>query len=294
MNRRFVLGILLTGLAVETEAQTTRIKLATWAPRGSSYHQMLLAMGEKWRQAPEGGVGLVVYPDGTMGGEPDIVRKMRVGQLQAGLLTVTGLSEIDPSVSALQNMPMMFRSLEEVDHVRKGLQPELEKRLAEKGFLMLAWGDLGWVRIFSKEPVVRPKDLERMKLFVTAGDNAAVELLKAMGYQPVPLEWSDILPGLQTGMIDPSVSTMTAVTRCCASSSQVESLAESRPPRSAATASRCSSEESFPWSDLANRSDCAEPSAAQARSDAAPKAATFPQKVSILPPNLCLYRIRRP
>jgi TRAP-type C4-dicarboxylate transport system substrate-binding protein len=202
MHLGFVLAILLTALALGAEAQTTRIKLATWAPRGSSYHQMLLAMGEKWRQAPEGGVALVVYPDGTMGGEADIVRKMNVGQLQAGLLTVVGLAEIDDSVNALQNMPMMFRSLDEVDHVRKKLQPELEKRLAAKGYRMLAWGDLGWVRVFSKEPVTLPADLARMKLFVTAGDVNGVDLLKAMGYQPVPLEWSDILPGLRTGMIE--------------------------------------------------------------------------------------------
>jgi TRAP-type C4-dicarboxylate transport system substrate-binding protein len=202
MKRNLALGILLTGLAIEAGAQATRIKLATWAPRGSSYHQMLLAMGETWKGAPEGGVALVVYPDGTMGGEADIVRKMHVGQLQAGLLTAVGLSDIDPSVNALQNMPMMFRSLDEVDHVRKTLQPELEKRLAEKGFLMLAWGDLGWVRIFSKEPVIVPADLARMKLFVTGGDVHGVDLWKAMGYQPVPLEWSDILPGLRTGMIE--------------------------------------------------------------------------------------------
>jgi TRAP-type C4-dicarboxylate transport system substrate-binding protein len=201
MKTRLFPALLLILSAIPAGAET-RVKLATWAPRGSSYHQMLLAMGEKWRQAPGGGASLAVYPDGTMGSEADIVRKMRVGQLQAGLLTVVGLSEIDPSVSALQNLPLMFRSLDEVDHVRKSLAPELEKRLLEKGFVMLAWSDLGWVRIFSTEPVVSPQDLARLKLFVTASDSNQVEILKAMGYHPVPLEWNDILPGLQTGLIE--------------------------------------------------------------------------------------------
>ena len=203
MNRWLLAGLLVFGGASPGIAQPpTRVKLATWAPRGSSYHQMLLAMGEKWRQAPGGGVTLAVYPDGTMGSEADIVRKMRVGQLQAGLLTVVGLTEIDTSVSALQDMPLMFRSLEEVDRVRQSLAPDLERRLQEKGFLMLGWGDLGWVRVFSKQPVVDPSDLAKQKLFVTASDANQVEILKAMGYQPVPLEWSDILPGLQTGLIE--------------------------------------------------------------------------------------------
>ncbi len=89
-----------------------RIKLATLIPRGTPPYEVLLEMREKWRQAPEGGVEVIVYPDGTMGGEADMVRRMRVGQIQAAMLSVTGLSEIDKSVNALQNMPMMFRSLD--------------------------------------------------------------------------------------------------------------------------------------------------------------------------------------
>ncbi len=179
-----------------------RIKLGTLAPRGSSYHQILQAMGEKWRQTPGGGVALTIYPDGTQGGEADMVRRMRIGSLQAGMLTATGLSEIDDSVSALQDMPMVFRSLDELDHVREKLRPMLEKRLFDKGFVALFWGDAGWVRFFSKTPVIRPADLKKAKLFVWAGDNHQVELMKSSGHQPIPLEPADILPSLQTGLIN--------------------------------------------------------------------------------------------
>src|SRR2546422_206740 len=108
-----------------------KVRLGTLVPKGSSYFKHLQAMGEKWRQAPGGGVSLTIYPDGTMGGEADMVRRMRLGQLQAAMLTVVGLSGIDDSVSALQNMPMMFHSLDEVDYVREKLRPVLEKRLLE-------------------------------------------------------------------------------------------------------------------------------------------------------------------
>src|SRR5882724_5253342 len=91
-----------------------RIRMATLAPKGSPPHQALLAMGEKWRQAPGGGAALTVYTDGSMGDEPDMVRRIRVGQLHAGTLTVQGLSEIDDAVTALQNIPMMFRSFDEI------------------------------------------------------------------------------------------------------------------------------------------------------------------------------------
>jgi TRAP-type C4-dicarboxylate transport system substrate-binding protein len=184
-----------------------RVRMATLAPKGSSYHQILLAMAEKWRQAPGGGVTLTIFTDGSMGGEADMVRRMRVGQIQASMLTVVGLSEIDQSVSALQNMPMMFRSLEEVDFVRQKLAPTLEKRLLDKGFVVLCWGDSGWVRFFSKEPVVYPSDLKKMKVFAWSGDTHQLDIMKAGGYQPIPLETNDILPSLQTGLIHAVPST---------------------------------------------------------------------------------------
>lgn len=181
--------------------ETVRVRLATLAPRGSSFHQLLLAMGERWREVSNGRVSLTVYPDGTMGGEADTVRRMRIGQLQAGMLTAVGLSEIDASVTALGTTPLVFRTLDELDHVREKLSPVLEERLRARGFVVLFWGDAGWVRFFSKEPVSRPSDLKRLSLFVWAGDVEMVDILKGAGYQPVPLEPNDILPGLQTGLI---------------------------------------------------------------------------------------------
>ena len=136
--REIVLLMLLSmatdGFAKKMYAQAAvRVRLGTLAPKGSSYHQILLSMAEKWRQAPGGGVSLTIFSDGSMGGEADMVRRMRVGQIQSGLLTVVGLSAIDPSVSALQDMPMMFHSLDEVDYVRQKLSPTIEKKVIGKG-----------------------------------------------------------------------------------------------------------------------------------------------------------------
>jgi TRAP-type C4-dicarboxylate transport system substrate-binding protein len=197
--------LLTLGLTSAAAAQT-RIRLATIVPSGTSYHHSLQAMGAKWKQASGGTLSLTIYADGTMGSEPETVRRMRVGQLQAAVLTVTGLSEIDPSVSALQKMPLVFHSLDEEEYVRAKLAPDLERRLAEKGFIVLFWADAGWTRFFSKEPANLPQDFRKMKILVSAGDNDQSELIKAAGYNPVLLEWSDALTGLQTGMIDALVT----------------------------------------------------------------------------------------
>jgi TRAP-type C4-dicarboxylate transport system substrate-binding protein len=179
-----------------------RLRLGTLAPKGSSYYKELAAMGEKWRLASNGGVLLTIYPDGTMGGEADMVQRMRLGQLQAGLLTAQGLADIEPAVSGLQLMPMTFRTLNEVDDIVQKLQPMLEKRLEARGFVALFWSDTGWVRFFSKDPVIGPDDLRKTKLFVTAGSPAQVDLYRSVRLNPVPLETVDILPSLQTGLIN--------------------------------------------------------------------------------------------
>jgi TRAP-type C4-dicarboxylate transport system substrate-binding protein len=197
----FVLALAWLAFGSRLYAQT-RVRLATLAPRGTVYHQALQAMAEKWRSAPHGGVSLTIYTDGTMGTEPEMIRRMRVGQIQAALVTAIGLNEIEHSVNALQSMPMVFRSPDEFAYVREQLRPELEKRFADKGFVVLAWGDTGFVHFFSKRPALHPDDFKSMKVFSTASDNDQIELMKSAGYRPVPLEWSDVLTGLQTGLID--------------------------------------------------------------------------------------------
>jgi TRAP-type C4-dicarboxylate transport system substrate-binding protein len=206
------LGSRITGTAVTVAAivlfagtalaQALRINLGTLAPRGSSYHQSLQAMAEKWRLAPGGGVRLVIYPDGTQGGEADMVRLMRLGSLQAGLLTGVGLSEIEEGVSGLQNFPLVFKNFAEFDYVQEHLRPLMDERMREKGFVMLFWADAGWVKYFFKERTLTPEDLRKRKVFAWAGDTAQVDIMKDLGYNPVPLETADILTNLQTGLIN--------------------------------------------------------------------------------------------
>lgn len=201
-SRFLACGLALSlGLLQAGAAAPVKVKLGTLAPKGSSSFKSLQEMGAKWQTAPGGGAAITIYADGTMGGEADMVRRMRVGQLQAGLLSVVGLSEIEPAVAGLQQMPMVFRDLAEVDYVGEKLRPMLNKRLEEKGFVVLFWADAGWIRFFSKDPVTRPDDLKKAKLFVWAGSAVAVDIYKEAGFNPVALETADIIPGLQSGLI---------------------------------------------------------------------------------------------
>jgi TRAP-type C4-dicarboxylate transport system substrate-binding protein len=195
-------ALLIVASSAMPAEQAVTLKIATVAPKGSIYHRVLQDMGEKWRVAEGNGSRVIVYTDSAQGAEADTVRRMRVGQLSASMLSIVGLSEIDPSVSALQKIPLMFRSWEEVDYVREKLRPDLEQRLRAKGFVVLFWGEGGWVQFFSKSPLATPEQFRASRIFAWAGDNPQVELMKSLGYRPVVLELTDILPSLQTGMID--------------------------------------------------------------------------------------------
>lgn len=183
-------------------AADVTLKVATVAPKGSVYHRVLQDMGEKWRAAEGPNARFIVYTDSAQGPEAETVRRMRIGQLSASMVSIVGLSEIDESVSALQKIPLMFRTWEEVDYVRERLRPDLEARLRAKGFVVLFWGEGGFVQFFSKSPYTMPAQYKASRIFAWAGDNPQVELMKSLGYRPVVLELTDILPSLQTGMID--------------------------------------------------------------------------------------------
>ena len=200
--------LLLCGLmGASALASDKPLRIGTLAPKNSLYHRQLLEIGEAWRQAQGGNAKYVVFPDGSQGGEAELARRMRIGQLQGALLSIVGLSEIEPSINALQSIPLLFKTWEEVDYVREKMRASMEKKFLDKGFVVLAWGDAGWVRFFSKDALMRPDDFKKMKFFSFAGESEQQEIMKSLGFTPVPLETTDILPSIQTGMINVVPST---------------------------------------------------------------------------------------
>lgn len=182
-------------------AETIVIKLATVAPAGSTWHQYLQELDTEWNNASDGRIRLKIYA-GTLGDEDDLVRRIRIGQIDAATISTAGLSVIDDAGQALA-IPLAFRSYDELDYVLERMAPVLEQALLEKGMVVLNWGDAGWVHFFTRAPVRRPADLKQEKLFVwDTGDASAKERLwKREGFHPVPLSTVDIIPALQTGMV---------------------------------------------------------------------------------------------
>lgn len=208
---RLLLNLSLVGITLLATgpglAADKQLRIGTLVPKNSLYHRQLLELGEVWRDTQGVKAKYQVFTDGSQGGEAELARRMRIGQLQGALLSVVGLRDIEPSIAALQNLPMLFKTWDEVDYVREKMRPAMEKKFLDKGFVVLAWGDAGWVRFFSKEAAFRPEDFKRMKFFAWGAEADQQSLMKSLGYTPVPLETTDILPAIQTGMINVVPST---------------------------------------------------------------------------------------
>ena len=197
--RRLLLAMLASLLIpVCAQAQVAQLRIASVVPKNSLYHQSILELGESWRTAQGAGARFTVFTDGSQGGEAEIVRRMRIGQLQGALISVVGLRDIEPSIAALQNLPLLFRSWEEIDYVRDKMRIGMEKRFLDKGFVVIGWGDAGWVRFFSKEAAFSPSDFKSRKFFAWGSEPEQQAIMKSLGYTPVPLETGDALAAIQT------------------------------------------------------------------------------------------------
>ncbi|UCD37668.1 MAG: TRAP transporter substrate-binding protein DctP [Fidelibacterota bacterium] len=186
--------------------QVVNIKMASLAPEGSAWHQVLQDIAQDWREISDNTVRLQIYAGGVLGDESDMVRKMRLNQVQAAALTAEGLSYIDKGIYGL-SLPLLVDNYVELDWLRSQVEPELRRRYMEKGIIVLAWADVGWVYWFTREPVRTPDDLRQLRLFTWAGDPHSPRLWKTAGFHAVSLSAVDVLPGLQTGLIDAVDST---------------------------------------------------------------------------------------
>ena len=181
--------------------RANKVKLGTIAPKNSIYHEVLMRMRQSWREISAGAVDLTIYPGGVAGDEVTMLRKMRAGQMQAALISGSGMSFLDEGISALQ-VPLMFESVEEFDYVRGKMAPSLELRLKAKGFTVLAWGDAGWAYFFAVREFRTPAELRAMKLYTSKGDDEMLRLFSEFGFRAVPLDLTELQANLETGLVE--------------------------------------------------------------------------------------------
>jgi len=196
---RLLLGAVLA--AVAATANAVDIKIATVAPDGSRWMQQMRAGADEVSMRTGGRVVIKFYPGGVMGNDAQVLRKIRVGQLQGGAFTAGGLAERYPGLN-LYGIPLVFRSLDEIDVVRKQFDAEMAAGLERSGFVSFGFIEGGFANLLSNEPIKSVEDMRRKKVWVPEGDQISFLAMETMGLSPSALPVTDVLTGLQTGLID--------------------------------------------------------------------------------------------
>lgn len=193
--------LLILGVAQHAAAET--IKLATLAPKGSSWMNSFTAMEKELTTKTDGAIKIRFYPNGVQGDELDVIRKMRAGLLHAGAMTATGLGEIHKEVLILQ-LPRMFKTYEELDYVRDALREEFDRAFADNGYILLGWGDIGYYYMFSNQPIDTLETLRspNVKMWARSSDRIGLEFTKQADVANVPKEVSQVLSALHSGQVN--------------------------------------------------------------------------------------------
>ncbi|MHB1092387.1 TRAP transporter substrate-binding protein [Thiobacillus sp.] len=208
--RRNLFGVLfvvaLLGTAAAHAADTYVLKFATLAPQGSTWMKAFDAWGKELATKSQGRLVVKFYPGGISGDEPDMLKKIRFGQLQGAALSGHGIGEIFPPARILET-PFLFHNHAEIDAVRAVIQPVIEAGFRNNQYVLVAWMEVGNIHFFSTRPLTSLDELAQRRIWQWQGDRFIDAFFEANGWSPVALPITEVYTGLSTGLIDTMVST---------------------------------------------------------------------------------------
>lgn len=176
-------------------------KVASLAPEGSIWTSRFRDFTREVGDKSQGEIGFKIYAGGVMGDDRAMYRKLRVGQLNGGGFTMTGISDVVPDFRVM-GIPFFFNSYEEVDLLRKELFPRLQREFDKKNLVLLALSEVGFIYTMSQEPITTLNGLKKSKAWAPENDPISKVLLESVGLTPIPLAIPDVLTSLQTGLIN--------------------------------------------------------------------------------------------
>jgi TRAP-type C4-dicarboxylate transport system substrate-binding protein len=185
----------------KSAAKSVLIKIATLAPEGSAWMQTFNELKSEILDKTDKTVRFRIYPGGVLGDEKDMLRKLHIGQIHGALLTSSGLSSLFGEIDVLQ-VPFMFQTYEEVDHVMAKMDTFFRKGFADNGHVLVGWSEAGFVRLMSTRPVIDLNDLKKMKVWTWEDAPMPKAIFDEAKVAAIPLTVPDVLVGLQTGLVD--------------------------------------------------------------------------------------------
>jgi TRAP-type C4-dicarboxylate transport system substrate-binding protein len=176
------------------------IKLASPLPQNSDWGNILDQIATDWLRVTNGNVILNVTHNLQVN-ESMLMQWLRQDRYQAVVITSEAFYTIAPEVMAL-SIPFLIRNDAEFDAVLQEVRPSLDAKIEERGYRVMAWAKGGWVKIFSRTPILTPDDLKKSRLAVNPSNAKLIDAFKSMGFQVVGASMNDVTPFLQGNKID--------------------------------------------------------------------------------------------
>ena len=178
-----------------------QIKIATLAPQNSEWAEKFQKGSIEIQERTENRVKLKFYWGGAQGNAKKILQKIKIRQLHGGTFSPTDFQELYPDLN-IYGLPFLFKDFDEVDYVRDRVDNQLEQGFKNLGFNTYGFAGGGFAYILSNEPIREYEDLKNKKIWLPQGDLISYEAMRSLNLLPVPLPMTDVLTGLQTGLID--------------------------------------------------------------------------------------------
>ena len=178
-----------------------QIKIATLAPQNSEWAEKFQKGAIEIQERTENRVKLKFYWGGAQGNAKKILQKIKIRQLHGGTFSPTDFQEVYPDLN-IYGLPFLFKDFDEVDYVRDRVDDQLEQGFKNLGFNTYGFAGGGFAYILSNEPIREYEDLKNKKIWLPQGDLISYEAMRSLNLLPVPLPMTDVLTGLQTGLID--------------------------------------------------------------------------------------------
>lgn len=190
-----------------TALSAVKLKLGVIAPEGTSWANNIKSMAKEVEKETNGEVEIKVYYGGVQGDEPDVLRKIRVGQMHGGMFTGRTLGDINGDVRVIEVPFGFLQDREKGMKVLKEMTPYFNGLFEKNGFKNLSFFEIGQVYIVTTKEVKDLDGLKGLKIWSWDGDKVAQALVESMKLVAVPLSLPDVLSSLSTGVIEAAYST---------------------------------------------------------------------------------------
>jgi TRAP-type C4-dicarboxylate transport system substrate-binding protein len=168
---------------------------------GTPWATQLKKVKNAIKEQSGGRIKVKTYLGGALGDEIATAEATKRGTIQCFGGTFSDLASAVPELDALE-LPFLFSSEKKADDVLDNVvREDLDALLWERGYKLMFFSENGYRSIGSTFPVTSPADLAGRKMRSQQSD-VHLNTWKAFGASPVPISVIDVLPGLQTGVVD--------------------------------------------------------------------------------------------